>query len=44
MLFFSEILTHTAALGLIEKGFLFPGKMLVCSWNFPYLEINEIYN
>ena len=29
--------------GLIEKGLLFPRKMLVCGWNLPYLEVNGIY-
>ena len=25
-----------------KKGcFLFPGKMLVCGWSLPYLEVNE---
>ena len=41
--FFSEILTHTTVLGLIEKGLLFPGEMLVCGWNLPHLEVNGIY-
>ena len=40
--FFLEILTHTAV-GLIEEGLLFPGKILVCAWNMLYLEINGIY-
>ena len=30
-MFFSEILTHTKVLSLIEKELLFPGKMLVYS-------------
>ena len=25
-----------------EKGLLFPGKMFVCGWNLPYLEVNGI--
>ena len=41
MFFFSENLTHTTV-GLIEKGLLFLGKMLVCGWNLPYLEGNGI--
>ena len=36
----SEILTHKTV-GLIEKGLLFPGEMLVCDWNLLYLEVNE---
>ena len=39
---FSEFLTHITV-GLIEKGLLFLGKMLVCGWNLPYLEVNGIY-
>ena len=30
-------------IGLVEKGFLFSGKMLICGWNLPYLEVNRIY-
>ena len=34
MFFFQkDFFTHTKVLGLIEKGLLFPGKMLVCGWN-----------
>ena len=40
--FFSEIFTHKTV-GLIEKGLLFPGKMLVSHCNLPYLEVNRIY-
>ena len=39
---FSEMLT-CATVGLIEKGLLFTGKMLVYGWNLPYLEVNGIY-
>ena len=43
-MFFSEVLTHTTRLNIIEKGLLFAGKMPDCGWNFPYLEVNGIYN
>ena len=39
---FSEILTRTTV-GLIEKGLLFQGKMLICGRNLLYLEVNGIY-
>ena len=39
---FSEILTHTTV-GLIEKGLLFPGKMLVLGCTFPDVEVKWIY-
>ena len=29
--------------GLIEKRLSFPGKILVCGWNLPYLKVNGIY-
>ena len=35
MFFFSETLTDTTV-GLIEKGLLFSGKILVCGWNFAF--------
>ena len=41
LMLFSEIFTHTTV-GLIEKGLLFPGKMLVCDWYLPYLKVNGI--
>ena len=39
--FFSEILTHTTV-GLIEKGLLFPGKVLVWGCSLPYVEVKWI--
>ena len=42
MFLFQKILTCTAV-GLIEKVFLFPEKMLLCGYNLPYLEIHRIY-
>ena len=41
--FFSETLTHTTV-GLIEKGLLFPRKMLVCGCNLPYWKLIEYTN
>ena len=41
--FFSEILTQTTV-ELIEKGLLFPGKMLVWGGSLPYLEVSEYTN